>query len=73
MEKEITVHNTTLHTGDVVNTVEGRARLEYIGRCTFTRWLLLDIKSREYPFGRLVNVEDNYLREFVVHDSTSRV
>lgn len=60
MEKEIKVHNTILHEGDIVNTVDGRAKLTYIGRQSFTNWYLIDDNSK-FPFGRPVTVEDNDL------------
>lgn len=66
MTKEIEVNNVVLHEGDIVNTIEGRARLEYIGRQAFTNWKLLDVKSEQFPFGKPVTVEDNYLNEFVI-------
>ena len=66
MKKEIKVYNTVLHEGDIVNTVDGRARLEYIGRQSFTNWTLLDKKSELFPFGRPVTVEDNYLDKFII-------
>lgn len=64
--KEIKVNNVVLHVGDIVNTIEGRARLDYIGRQSFTSWTLLDLKSSMFPFGRPVNVEDNFLSKFVL-------
>ena len=66
MNKEIKVHDVVLHVGDVVNTIDGQARLEYIGRQAFTSWKLLDLKSKEFPFGRDVNVEDNNLDRFII-------
>lgn len=66
MKKEIKVHNTILHEGDIVNTVDGRAKLIYIGRQSFTNWKLLDEKSELFPFGRPVTVEDNDLDKFVI-------
>lgn len=66
MKKEINVGNIVLHEGDIVNTIEGRARLEYIGRQSFTSWTLLDKKSRLFPFGKPGNVEDNYLAKFII-------
>lgn len=66
MKKEIKVYNTVLHEGDIVNTVEGRARLEYIGRQSFTNWTLLDKKSKLFIFGRPVTVEDNDLDKFII-------
>jgi hypothetical protein len=64
--KEIKVNNVVLHVGDIVNTIEGRARLDYIGRQSFTSWTLLDLKSSIFPFGRPANVEDNLLSKFVL-------
>lgn len=66
MNETIKVRNKVLHIGDIVNTVEGRARLEYIGRQSFTNWTLLDKKSELFPFGKPVTVEDNYLDKFVI-------
>lgn len=66
MKKEIKVHNTILHEGDIVNTVDGRAKLIYIGRQSFTSWKLLDEKSELFPFGRPVTVEDNDLDKFII-------
>lgn len=64
--KEINVHGKILHENDIVNTIDGRARLEYIGRQSFTNWTLLDKKSELFPFGKLITVEDNYLDKFVI-------
>ena len=64
--KEINVHGKILHENDIVNTIDGRARLEYIGRQSFTSWTLLDKKSELFPFGKPVTVEDNYLDKFVI-------
>ena len=72
MAKEIKVHNTILHEGDIVNTVEGCARLEYIGRQSFTNWTLLDQKSSMFPFGRPTTIEDNYLDKFVTLQTQPR-
>ena len=66
MNKTIKVRNEVLHIGDIVNTIDGRARLEYIGRQSFTNWTLLDKKSELFPFGKPVTVEDNYLDKFVI-------
>ena len=66
MTKEIEVHNVVLHEGDIVNTIEGRARLEYIGRQFFTNWTLLE-KTEMFPFGRPVTIEDNCLDKFVIN------
>ena len=66
MNETIKVHNKVLHIGDIVNTIDGRARLEYIGRQSFTNWTLLDKKSELFPFGKPVTVEDNYLDKFVI-------
>lgn len=66
MNETIKVCNKVLHIGDIVNTIDGRARLDYIGRQSFTNWTLLDKKSELFPFGRPVTVEDNYLDKFVI-------
>ena len=66
MAKEISVHNVVLHEGDIVNTTSGQARLDYIGRQSFTNWTLLDSKSEMFPFGRRITIEDNNLDEFVI-------
>lgn len=66
MAKEIKVHNTILHEGDIVNTIDGRAKLVYIGRQSFTNWVLLDQMSSTFPFGRPVTIEDNELDKFVI-------
>lgn len=66
MAKEIKVHNTILHEGDIVNTIDGRAKLVYIGRQSFTNWVLLDQMSNTFPFGRPVTIEDNELDKFVI-------
>ena len=66
MNETIKVRNKVLHIGDIVNTIDGRARLEYIGRQSFTNWTLLDKKSELFPFGKPVTVEDNYLDKFVI-------
>lgn len=55
-----------MHEGDIVNTVDGRAKLIYIGRQSFTNWKLLDEKSELFPFGKPVTVEDNNLAKFII-------
>ena len=63
--KTITVHEKPINVGQIVNTIEGRARLDYIGRQSFTNWTLVDRKE-VFPFGRPITVEDNYLDKFVL-------
>lgn len=41
MAKEISIHNVVLHEGDIVNTTSGQARLDYIGRQSFTKQFLI--------------------------------
>lgn len=66
MKKEINVGNIVLHEADIVNTIEGRARLDYIGRQSFTNWTLLDKKSKLFPFGKPATVENNTLHKFII-------
>lgn len=63
--KEIEVNGKIIKIGDTVQTTEGRARLDYIGRQSFTSWTLID-QCDIFPFGRQVNVEDNNLSSFVL-------
>lgn len=64
--KEIKVNNKTISINDIVSTTEGRARLDYIGRQSFTNWTLLDQKSDMFPFGRPITIEDNNLNDFII-------
>ena len=63
--KEIEVNGKTIKVNEIVNTVEGRARLDYIGRQAFTSWTLIDQTDR-FIFGRHINVEDNDLHKFIL-------
>ena len=38
----IEVHNKQIKIGDIVNTIEGRTKLTYIGRQAFSCWDLID-------------------------------
>lgn len=64
--KEIRVNNKTIRIGDIVSTTEGKARLDYIGKHSFTCWTLLDQKSNMFPSGRKIIVEDNNLNDFII-------
>lgn len=61
----IKVNNKTIKIGDIVNTTEGRARLDYIGRQSFTSWTLID-QTDIFMFGRPINIEDNDLSRFIL-------
>lgn len=61
----IEVNNKTIKIGDIVNTTEGRARLDYIGRQSFTSWTLID-QTDIFMFGRPINIEDNDLSRFIL-------
>lgn len=61
----IKVNNKTIKIGDIVNTTEGRARLDYIGRQSFTSWTLID-QTDIFMFGRPITVEDNDLSRFIL-------
>lgn len=63
--KEIKVNGKTIKVNEIVNTVEGRARLDYIGRQAFTSWTLID-QTDQFVFGRPINIEDNDLDKFVL-------
>lgn len=63
---KITVNNKTISIGDIVMTIDGRAKLTYIGRLPFTSWTLIDIRTNLFPFGRQINVEDNNLSNFII-------
>ncbi len=63
---KITVNNKTISIGDIVMTTDGRAKLTYIGRQSFTIWTLIDIRTNLFPFGRQINVEDNNLSNFII-------
>lgn len=63
--KEIKVNGKTIKVNEIVNTVEGRARLDYIGRQAFTSWTLIDQTDR-FIFGRPIIVEDNDLHKFIL-------
>lgn len=51
--------------GDTIPTTEGRARLVYVGRQSFTNWNLIDQTDR-FKFGRPITVEDNDLDKFII-------
>lgn len=63
---KITVNNKTIFIGDIIMSTDGRTRLDYIGKQSFTRWTLIDIKTNLFPFGRQINVEDNNLSNFII-------
>lgn len=63
--KEINVNKRIIHIGDIVNTIKGKARLDYVGRQAFTNWTLIEERSI-FPFGRPICVEDNDLDKFVI-------
>lgn len=64
MEKELQIKGRTIKLNDIVNTSEGRAKLDYIGK-SFTNWTLIDDKSISF-FGRPITVEDNNLYNFII-------
>lgn len=66
MEKKIEVKSKVIREREIVNSIYGRARLDYIGRQSFTNWTLLDEKSNLFPFGKQVTIEDNYLDTFII-------
>lgn len=59
------VNNRQIKIGDVVNTTMGRARLDYIGRQSFSNWTLIDQREK-FCFGRPITVEDNDLNSFIL-------
>jgi hypothetical protein len=61
----IEVHNKQVKIGDIVNTIEGRAKLTYVGRQAFSCWDLIDQTDR-FVFGRPITVEDNNLDKFIL-------
>ena len=61
----IEVHNKQVKIGDIVNTIEGRAKLTYVGRQAFSCWNLIDQTDR-FVFGRPITVEDNNLDKFIL-------
>ena len=61
----IEVHNKQVKIGDIVNTVEGRAKLTYVGRQAFSCWDLIDQTDR-FVFGRPITIEDNNLDKFIL-------
>ena len=63
--KEIEVNGKTIKVNEIVNTVEGRARLNYIGKQAFTSWTLID-QTDQFVFGRPINIEDNDLNKFIL-------
>lgn len=63
--KTITVHGKSINVGQIVNTIDGRARLDYVGRQAFTNWTLIDQRN-VFPFGKQITVEDNCLDKFVL-------
>ena len=63
--KEITVKNKKIRIGDIVETTEGKAKLDYISRKTFTRWTLIE-QTEVFIFGKPIIVEDNNLDSFIL-------
>lgn len=63
--KSITVKGKTITIKDVVMSQYGRARLDYIGRQSFTSWTLID-DTKHFIFGRPIIVEDNHLDKFIL-------
>lgn len=61
----IKAHNKQIKIGDIVNTIEGRAKLTYVGRQAFSCWDLID-QTEMFVYGRPVIIEDNYLNSFVL-------
>lgn len=61
----IEVHNKQVKIGDIVNTVEGRAKLTYVGRQAFSCWDLID-QTEVFVFGRPITIEDNNLDKFIL-------
>lgn len=61
----IEVHNKQVKIGDIVNTVEGRAKLTYVGRQAFSCWDLIDQTDR-FVFRRPITIEDNNLDKFIL-------
>ena len=54
-----------ININDIIITNNGRCRLDYIGKQSFTIWTMLDIISRTHPFGKTIRIEDNQLSEFL--------
>lgn len=63
--KSITVREKNISVGDIISSIEGRARLVLVGS-NFTSWNLID-KTDQYPFGHPRIVEDNWLDSFVLY------
>ena len=61
----IEVHNKQVKIGDIVNTIEGRAKLTYVGRQAFSCWDLID-QTEVFVFGRPITIEDNNLDKFIL-------
>ena len=63
----IEVHNKQVKIGDIVHTIEGRAKLTYVGRQAFSCWDLID-QTEVFVFGRPITIEDNNLDKFILPD-----
>ena len=61
----IEVHNKQVKIGDIVNTIEGKAKLTYVGRQAFSCWDLID-QTEVFVFGRPITIEDNDLDKFIL-------
>ena len=59
------VHNRQIKVGDIVNTIEGKAKLTYVGRQAFSCWDLID-QTEVFVFGRPITIEDNNLDKFIL-------
>lgn len=61
----IEIHNKQVKIGDIVNTIEGRAKLTYVGRQAFSCWDLID-QTDVFVFGKPTTIEDNNLDKFIL-------
>lgn len=54
-----------ININDIITTNNGRYRLDYIGKQSFTIWTMLDVISSAHSFGKTIIIEDNQLSEFL--------
>lgn len=63
--RKIKICDKILRTDHIIHSIYGRAKLIYIDKSPFTKWLLTDFKSRKHPRGIRITVEDKRLVNFI--------
>ena len=63
--KSIIISNIIININNIIITNNGRCRLDYINKYSFTIQTMLDVISHAHPFGTTIRVEDNQLADFL--------